>query len=186
MWTHREQCGGRGCLWWFAGGRGPLSPWRSAGWGSAANPCQPPPLKHKTSKRERERSELDDNRHKLAKDIFLLIQVRLFQKPPKGFPLQWKNKHQLLNKQKKPHNFKPVTENWKFKMTQSINAWISATSEALRLQVWVIFFNIFQQKAEAHQYRMHRLSKLLAKRNTEEYFNSIKLPWGAIKGKMAC
>lgn len=42
--TYTEQCGGRGCLWWSAGGRGPLSPWRSVGWGSGANLCQLPPL----------------------------------------------------------------------------------------------------------------------------------------------
>lgn len=185
MWTHREQCGGRGCLWWFAGGRGPLSPWRSAGWGSAANPCQPPPLKHKTSKREREvRAWWQQTQ--TGKGHFSLDPSQTVSKTTKRISTAVEEQAPVIKQTKKTHNFKPVTENWKFKMTQSINAWISATSEALRLQVWVIFFNIFQQKAEAHQYRMHRLSKLLAKRNTEEYFNSIKLPWGAIKGKMAC
>lgn len=46
--TYRERCGGRGCLWWSAGGRGPLSLWRTAGWGSAASLCQLPPLNTNT------------------------------------------------------------------------------------------------------------------------------------------
>lgn len=47
-WTHRGWCGGRGCLWWSVGDRDPPSPWRSAGWGSAVNLCQPPPLHRNT------------------------------------------------------------------------------------------------------------------------------------------